>query len=258
MLIINRRKRNKSPLLFPGYKLGARVTGWKECCTLTGSIFESMTEWIMVGGEEFTTNSQVECCPDVVNEDEMEMVESKASNISSQFKVTHHQINDYMQAREEGWKVVYAFWMYGAKQLVKTYSTYHKIIKAVVGSVQYLDILDITIVDAIRRYEIDENMVLRDNDTLPGVRTILNWGPKEKFEHGAPNPMTLLSKKFFAWLRGDPDTALKALGLKHKAYNYHGEGQLFGKAEYNGVQFDTGSFVCWQIGPAEEDCSVPF
>ncbi len=85
------------------------------------------------------------------------MVEAKASNIGSQLKVAHHQIDDYMQARAEGWKVSYAFWMYGEKQLVKRFKTYHKIIKAVVGSVQYLDILDITIVDAIRRYEIDDS-----------------------------------------------------------------------------------------------------
>ena len=254
MLIINKRKRDKSPLLIPGYKLGSEVHSTKECCTLTGSIFESMTEHVMVGGEEFTTNSAVECCPDVVNTDAMEMVESKASNIGSQLKIAHHQIDDYMQARAEGWKVSYAFWMYGEKQLVKRFKTYHKIIKAVVGSVQYLDILDITIVDAIRRYEITEDMELRDdNDKLPGVRTILNWSQAERDRYG-PIPMTLLSKKFFAWLRGDPDTALATLGLKGD-FDYQAEGKIVVRADYNGVNFDSGSFVCWKIEPI---CDVPF
>jgi len=263
-VLINKKRRISPELLFPGFQLSQAVYTTKSLSSLVGQIFESLTEHFL-GGDQRTTNSATDCCPDVVNDDSHSMIESKASNFRSQFKVHHHQIIDYVKAHKDGWDVSYAFWSYGENQLRKKYKTRDRIIEAILKNILYLDVVHISIIEAIMKYQIrireDGWPELRDdNERLPGVRTILFWGPKEQAEYEAmvgANPMTLLSPPFFRWLRSEPDVVLKTLGLADTAYEYHGEGKMNCYCKYDGVKMRTGSFTAWRYQPAE-DCDAPF
>lgn len=243
-MIVNRRKRRAAPLLFPGWELQQRVGTYHRLATLTGEIFEALTDNTMQGVRR-TTNGAADLCPDLLDERERVMVESKASNVRSQHKVHRYQIDQYAKARAQGWRVWYALWSYGARNLRTQYQTMGRVVEAVTQSVQYCDVLDLAVIEAL--------YTAASARRIPGARWLRNWSEAEARDQRCDNPLLLISQTFLRRLRATPDVVLfEELGLHQDAFEYSAQGHVRAACTYDGVHFKTNGFVSWQITHVEE------
>lgn len=247
-MLVNRRRRRVEPLLFPGWQLQQRVRSNKVISTLTGEVFEALTSAAMQG-ERRTTNSTASLCPDLIDERARVMVESKAASGRTRFKIETYQVDQYLKAAADGWRVVYALWSYHARRLRATYRTVGKIVEAITQSVTYCDLLDVRILKAICERA--------EAGALPGVGWRRYWNAAEAEELGGDWPFVNISRSFLERLRGDPDRVLfRELGLAASEFEYSAQGTLRAECTYDGVAFPTGNFVTWQI--VRRSAAVPF
>ena len=89
------------------------LKGSKALSVLVGDLFNEIVR-VILGGESLTTNGHIHCCPDILLQDTNSVVEVKASERSSYFKLSCHQINKYRNVYNEGIGVYYAFGIYSA------------------------------------------------------------------------------------------------------------------------------------------------
>lgn len=151
--LMNMKKRRKShDLLFPGLQLKTPLQNPRQVATITGSLFEAMTECLF-DGERITTDSTAKICPDVWRFDSNLVIESKCSSGRFQLKIDTQQIGEYKKESERtGVEVVYCLWYYSCQNLTKTYKNVQELIEAVLSSVRTSLVLDVNIIEAMHKH----------------------------------------------------------------------------------------------------------
>ena len=248
-MIINRNTRRRpQPLLFPEWELSQTVYSWRQTTNLTGELFEALTGHVFRGTRRGTTNGAADHCPDLMDDQQRLVIESKGSNTRSQHKICPFQVERYDEMRRSGWQAVYCLWSYTATGLRKNFETVGRITEAVVGSVVYCDILDVRIIAAI--------VAKAKAGALPGVRWMPSW---KKSEVGTRDecPIVCILQAFLKRLRAEPDRVLfDELGLSDTEFTYSAKGNLSAKVQYAGTNFKTSNFIQWAI--TEREGWVPF
>ena len=238
LLKLNKRKHQPHPLLFPGWKLQERIYKFHSLTQFVGEVFEGMTEHIVMSMDRGTLRSDVDVCPDLIDEEQKIIIEVKASRKKNGHKVHHHQVYNYQQMNDDGWKVIYAFWTYNTPHLLKEYKNVRELIEGIVKGVMYLDLLDLSIV----------SKMIEQSGKRVCLREVTNWSDRAAAKEGGDDPITIVGSSFLERLRATPDTVLiDELGMKEKSYSYLAQGEINSALEYNGVKFKSGAFVVWQI-----------
>ena len=223
-MIINRKRRGKVDWLLPGWKLDEPLG--KYAGTLSGDLFEALTATVLKG-ERHTLDSTKEICPDLVDEANHVAIESKASNKVSGFKVHEDQLIRYEKMADEGWQVVYCFWLYAAVGLAKKFETIGECVVGIVESVELVTIMDVRMVRA-----------LVDSD-LKGVHYYPEWSGKWARLRGYAMPLWVIRPPVF---RGLLSEKLELEPELFDCFTREQRPRRKTRVDYNGKEFATSEF----------------
>lgn len=199
------------------------ITSTKAAATITGHIFERLSECLL-GGDRGITNGQVDVCPDAINDESKLLVESKACQRQHAFKVDINQMENYRTVMSEWWaegleyQTVYALWCYHAKSIsvptkikhlgkrrhTKEFRTYGEIIDLVIETTACVKVIDLRIM--LRLVE------LADSWAKPNTCSIKNYS---SWKNNTGDPYWVLNVGH-RWLRRfmeEPARMLKAMRL---------------------------------------------
>lgn len=126
---------------------------YREMTTFIGDFYEVLTEKIFGGKRTPCRNFlQGELWPDVEIAENNICIESKASSVKSSFIVSLNQIEKYRALLEFPYSHIwYAFYSHNLSQICQNYPTEDLLIKALCVGTQRLTVLDLGIVESLRR-----------------------------------------------------------------------------------------------------------
>lgn len=147
-VLINRKYREPTYTLFPGYCLNQKVHSYRTTSVLVGLTFELLTEKI-TGGICRCVNGSTDLCPDVIDDRSATLIESKGSQTQHAFKVSIEQLKNYYKVTNK-YNVLYYLWSYNAKSITKKegrkFKTQRDIHLKVINTIDKLYILDIDVI----------------------------------------------------------------------------------------------------------------
>lgn len=199
------------------------ITSTKAAATISGHIFERLSECLL-GGDRGITNGQSDVCPDAINDDNQLLVESKACQRQHAFKVDINQMLNYESVMSDWWgeglgyQTVYSLWCYTAKRIsvpkkikylgnrrhTKIFKTYGEIIETIMKSIASVKVLDLRIILRL--------MELADSWAKPETCNVKNYSCW-KNNTGDPYWVLNIGHRWLRRFMEQPERMLKAMRL---------------------------------------------
>jgi hypothetical protein len=182
---------------------------------LVGATFERATVALM-GGKRGGTNGTMEVCPDVINDSERLMLESKGGQFQSPFRLGVRQLKAYRDLRLDearrgfNTQIVYCLWEYREKSLSVGLPVGSDLVRRVVNACERVYVLDINVLLAL--FELAD-----DDATAPDTCAVRNYS-SWKCSDGGDWYCLNVGHRWLRRIANTPCAVLRDLGLALDGY----------------------------------------
>lgn len=236
-MIVNRGYSNesRSSPLFPEYFLGRKIRSPRACAAVVGSVFESATAQLL-DGKRGSLNGHADICPDVLNDREGLLAESKATQTKHPFKISIDQIAGYAETRMDEarrgmhTRVMYCLWAYREKRLTRDEPTQGEIVRRVVDSCTGVHMLDLNLLVALRKLAENEGTA----PEATAVRSYSSW----KSGTGRDWYCLHIGHQWLRRITDEPGRVIEELGLEADGYTWRRERRTVGPLKIHDREFE--------------------